>query len=63
MLLCVCVSDCSEGEVRLLDEGSYGTVEVCYNHLWGLVSEEGWNIRDATVVCRQLGYSGIATGQ
>ena len=42
--------------------GDYeGTVEICFNNLWGLVSESGWSTTDAEVTCRQLGYepSGI----
>ena len=49
---------CSDGDVRLVgSEGSYqGTVEVCYDNLWGLIDDDGWGISDATVVCRQLGF-------
>ena len=35
---------------------SEGTVEVCSDKLWGLVGETGWNLADAQVVCRQLGF-------
>lgn len=38
---------------------SEGTVEVCFDHLWGLVTQTGWDVDDAQVVCRQLGYSTI----
>ena len=33
-----------------------GTIEICNNHIWGLISDAGWNDSDAQVVCRQLGY-------
>ena len=33
-----------------------GTVEICNNHIWGLIFDSGWNDSDAEVVCRQLGY-------
>ena len=35
-----------------------GTVEVCYDELWGLISDVGWSDNDTVVVCNQLGYTG-----
>ena len=51
--------DCVDGEVRLQDgtDISNGRVEICQNGIWGSVSSNGWNLMDASVVCRQLGYS------
>ena len=51
--------DCSDGDVRIVGGASptEGTVLVCYNNLWGMITENGWGDNDATVVCRQLGYS------
>ena len=50
---------CTNGDIRLIGGSTSfeGRVEICYNNNWGTVCDDRWGTPDATVACRQLGYS------
>ena len=50
--------ECNETDVRLVDGPHEGQVELCLNGVWYSVCSNGWDVNDARVVCRQLGYDG-----
>lgn len=57
----VYLAKCEERAVRLFNtrsgRPSYGRIEACIDGEWKTVCRDHINDNDASVVCRQLGYS------
>lgn len=48
--------NCSHGSIHLTDRHE-GRVDVCVNGLWTTVCGNGWDVNDATVICRSIGFN------
>ena len=56
-----CNPGCNDGEIKLSGGSGdlEGTVKVCIKGGFYTICDDGWSNNDATVICRQLGYSVI----
>ena len=53
-----CQAPCNSGDIRLHGGYNYGRVEVCVLETWSTIcSDADWDNTDASVICRQLGFS------
>ena len=48
--------NCDHGEVHLSNATS-GIVNICINNMWITICGNGWDINDATVVCKSIGFN------
>ena len=50
--------ECNSGDVRLMGgpNNRAGRVELCYQGIWGTLTDDSWGTRDAKVICRMLGF-------
>lgn len=50
-----------DGDIRLVNSpagrNNSGRLEICVSEAWSTVCDMGWNAPDASVACRQLGFS------
>uniref|UniRef100_A0A1X7ULL6 Deleted in malignant brain tumors 1 protein n=1 Tax=Amphimedon queenslandica TaxID=400682 RepID=A0A1X7ULL6_AMPQE len=55
----ICQAPCEEGEIRLKDGASAasGRIELCHEGTWGTICSDFWDNTDASVLCKQMGYS------
>lgn len=61
--MCFKCIGCHEGDVRLAGglNSNEGRVEICISNQYGTVCDQMWDTTDASVVCRQLGWSYTGT--
>ena len=58
-IICDTLALCQDGDIRLAG-GSYnnvGRIDLCVRGTWGTICSNSFDNKDASVVCRQLGYS------
>jgi hypothetical protein len=57
---CILSAVCQDGDLRVISNMSSpieGSLEICINNSYGGICDDFWDVQDATVACRQLGFS------
>lgn len=58
---------CFIAPIRFVDDNirssNEGEVEVYYGGMWDRICKAGWDINDANVACRELGYTGATSSE
>lgn len=61
VIIIICWIDddqCNHGDIRLVDGyiEQEGRVEICFESVWGVICDQGWDKTDAHIACQQLGH-------
>ncbi|OXB58402.1 hypothetical protein ASZ78_012430 [Callipepla squamata] len=56
-VICVCSKPSGFSNVRIAGGSRRGRVEIFHQGSWGTICDDDWDIQDALVVCRMMGYS------
>lgn len=53
------MANCNDSDVRLVggNDSTTGRIEVCVNRAWGTICNRRFGTNEASVICRQLGFS------
>uniref|UniRef100_A0A1X7TY56 SRCR domain-containing protein n=1 Tax=Amphimedon queenslandica TaxID=400682 RepID=A0A1X7TY56_AMPQE len=56
-----CKELCTDGDIRIVGDTSsspsYGRVDLCVSQTWGTICDSSWTDTEASVVCKQQGFS------
>ena len=56
------IERCTTGDIILVGGHYYGRIEICIGGVWDTICRDSfWDNNDASVICRQLGFSPYGT--